>query len=148
MATQWPRVKAWMVATIPTLPGLADVLVTNGPETSGDAPNRYVQVGFVTDDNAGTYQQSLAYDGTVTQEVGELRSEIVAQAGDADPSIAEADCFAIADALDMVIRADHTLGGTLSRDGFAETTVEVKSEANEYGTATALVYVLRYTTTT
>jgi hypothetical protein len=148
MATQWPRVKAWLVATIPTLPGLADVVVLNGPEAVGDSADRYVTVGFVRDDNGGTYQQMQAYDGTVWQEAGELRSEIVAQAGDSDPSLAEADCFAIADALDAKIRADRTLDKTLSPDGMTETTVEVRSEANEYGTATALVYVLRYTTTT
>ena len=148
MATQWPRVKAWLVATIPTLPGLADVVVLNGREVVGDSPDRYVTVGFVTDDNGGTYQQVQAYDGSSWQEIGELRSEIVAQAGDEDPSIAEADCFAIADALDAEIRSSRTLGGTLSPEGTSETTVEVRSESNEYGTATALVYVLRYTTIT
>ena len=148
MATQWPRVNAWLATTIPALPGLADVVVLNGPETVGNAADRYVHVGFVTDDTGGSYQQSLAYDGTSVQEVGELLSEIVAQAGDSDPSIAEADCFAIADALDTAVRVDHTLGHTLSPEGFVETAVEVRTEANEYGTATVLVYVLRYTTIT
>lgn len=148
MATAWPRVKAWLVATIPTLPGLADVVVLNGPEVAGDAPDRYVTVGFVTDDKAGTYQRTAIYDGTSWQEVGEVRSEIVAQGGDSDPSIAEAECFAIADAIEAAANADQTLGRTLSPEAIVESIVEVESIANPDGTATALVFTLRYTTTT
>jgi hypothetical protein len=148
MAAQWPHVKAWLAATIPTLPGLSDVVVYAGPPISGESPERYVTVGFVTDDHGGQYQQLQTDDGTVWQEIGEVRSQIVAQVGDTDPTIAESECFAIADALDAAIRADRCLGGTLSLDGTSESAVEVHSVSNSLGTATALVHVLRYTTVT
>lgn len=148
MAAQWPKVKAWLVATIPTLPGLSDVLVSSGFPTWGDSPDRYVTVGFVTDDHGGTYQQVQYYDGSSWQETGEVRSEMVAQFGDEDPTLAEAAVFAIADALEAAIRADRTLGHTLSPEGTAESIVEVHSLANADGTATGLVHTLRYTTVT
>lgn len=148
MAAQWPNVKAWLVATIPTLPGLSDVLTSSGFPTWGDSPARYVTVGYVTDDHGGTYQQMQQYDGTVWQETGEVRSEMVAQFGDQDPTLAEASVFAIADALEVAIRADHTLGGLLSRDGTAESIFEVHSIANADGTATGLIHSLRYSTVT
>jgi hypothetical protein len=135
------------VATIPTLPGLSDVMVSSGVPTWGDSPDRYVTVGFVTDDKAGTYQRVAVYDGNSWEETGEIRSQIVAQVGDTDPTIAEADCFAIADAISAAVEADQTLGGTLSPEATAESIVEVESIANADGTATALVHVLRYTTT-
>lgn len=147
MAVAWPHVKAWLVSTIPTLSGLSDVVVYAGPPATEDDPARYVTVGFVTDDSGGAYQQTEAYDGLVWQEIGEVRSQFVAQLGDEDPSLAEANCFAMADALDAKIRNDRTLGGTLSPEGTTETSVEVHTISNPNGTATALVHVLRYTTT-
>lgn len=148
MAAQWPRVKSWLATTIPTLPGMGQVVVYAGPPASHAAPTRYVTVGFVTEDNGGTFQQSQVYDGTVWAEVGEIRSQIVAQDGGTDPAVSEAAAFAIADALDAAIRADRTLDGTLSPDAITESAVDVLSISNPNGTATALVHVLRYTTTT
>lgn len=148
MAAQWPLVKTWLAATIPTLPGLSDVQVYAGPPTTNDAPTRYVTVGYVADDKGGTYQQVQADDGYVWQEIGEVRSHIVAGVGDSDPSIAEGLCFAIANALDAAIRGDRRLGGTLSPEGTSESIVEVDSISNQQGTATALVHTLRYTTIT
>jgi hypothetical protein len=148
MATQWPHVKAWLVATVPTLPGLSDVLVSSGEPTWGDTPARYVTVGFVTDDHGGQYQQVQTDDGTVWEESGEIRSQIIAGSGDTDPIGNEIAAFAIADALDAAIRADRTLGGTLSREGTSASAVTVLSVANSDGTATALVHSLHYTTVT
>ena len=148
MAAQWPLVKAWLVATVPTLPGMSDILVTAGPPVSGSAAARYVTVGFVTDDAGGTYQQAQSYDGTVWDEIGEVRSQIVAQSGGSQQSAPEAGAFAIADAIDAAIRADRTLSGVLSDNGTVESAVEIHSISNANGNATALVHVLRYTTTT
>lgn len=148
-APVWPQVKAKIAATIPTLSGLpADVEVVAGPPVTGDAPEKYVTVGFVDGDNAGTYQTALEYDGFVRREVGEVRSQIVAQLGDSDSSLAETDAFAIAEAIDAWTRDDRTLGGVLSPDSVVETTVEVHSVTNANGTATVLIHSLRYTTTT
>lgn len=148
MSAQWPHVKAWIAATIPTLAGLDDVTVFAGPSPSGASPARFVEVGFVDDDNGGSYQRTPAYDGTVWTETGEIRTKIVAQSGSGDPSGAETQAFAVADALDAKVRADRTLGGVLSQDGFVDTLVDVVSVSNANGTATGLVYVLRYSTTT
>lgn len=149
MAAQWPRVKGWLAAAIPTLPGLEDVLVYAGPPVAaGNSAPRYVTVGYTAGDKGGSYQIVQADGGIGWEEIGEVRTAIVAQAGDSDPSIAEADAFAVADAIDRVIRADHTLGGTLAAWGTAESIIEVDSIANPNGTATELVHVLRYTTTT
>ncbi len=148
MAAQWPQVKAWLVRTIPTLPGMTGVSVYSGPPESGEQPERYVTVGYVTDDHGGSYQLAQSPDGFQWDEAGEVRSEVVAQVGDSDPAIAQGEAFVIADALDRVIRSDHTLGKTLSANGTAETHVEVHSISNAGGTATALVHTLRYTTTT
>ncbi|MGZ4617175.1 MAG: hypothetical protein ACXV3F_00295 [Frankiaceae bacterium] len=148
MAAQWPHVKAWLAATIPTLSGLSDVQVFTGPPVSGEDPDRYVTIGYVTDDKGGTYQQVQSDDGFVWQETGEIHSQIVAQSGDEDESIAEGGAFAIADAIDAAIRNDRRLGNTLSPDSTVESVVEVLSVSNAAGTATALVHTLRYITTT
>lgn len=146
----WPQVKAALAAAIPTLPvtGITDVLVFNGPPISGDAPARYVTVGYVDGDNAGTFQTQLEYDGSCRREVGEVRTQIVSQNGETDGSAAEADCFALADALDAWVWANRRLGGVLSPDSQVETTVEVHSISNANGSATALIHMCRYTTTT
>jgi hypothetical protein len=148
MASQWPLVKSWLVEKIPTLPGLADVAVYAGPPTTSESAERYVTVGFVADDNGGMYIQERWGDGSVWLETGEVRSQIVAQVGDTDPAISEGLCFAIADALDSAIRTGRNLDGTLSAEGTCDSSVEVHSVSNANGTATALVHVLRYTTTT
>ena len=77
-----------------------------------------------------------------------MRSTIVAQSGDSDPSFAEGDAFTMADALDAWIQANRTLGGALSPDSDIRTSIDVLSISNARGTATELVYVLTYTTTT
>lgn len=148
MAAQWPLVKARLVALIPTLPGLANVEVYSGPPATQSAAASYVTVGYVEDDNGGTYQQSPADDGSVYAELGEVRCQIVANSGDSDPTVTESAAFAIADAIEASVRADRTLGRTLSPDSTAETAVDVLSVANSKGRATALVFILRYSTIT
>lgn len=147
-AAIWPKVKAALAAGVPTISSLTDVEVYAGPPISGEAPERYITIGYVEGDNAGTYQQAREYDGFFTREVGEVRTQIVAQRGESDGSLAEADCFAAADAIDAWVWADRTLGGVLSQDSMVETTVEVHSVSNAAGTATVLIHAFRYTTTT
>lgn len=149
MATAWPLVKAWEVAIAPTLPAFADAEVDSGIRATMSAAPKYMAVGAVMEeDNAGTYARESAYDGSVWTEVGDVRSMIVAQTGDGDPSAVEAQAFAMADALDKAIHADPTLGGVLSADATVQTSVDVLAISNSDGTATALVHVLHYTTTT
>lgn len=145
----WPAVKAALAAAAPGLSEFADASVYVGPTPTSEAPAKALEVGFVNDENnAGTYERALAYDGTVWSETGNVRSTILAQAGDSDPSIAEGDAFAMADALAAWIQGDPTLGGVLSLDSEVRTSVDVLSIANANGTATELVLTLTYTTTT
>ena len=144
----WPSVKAAIYAGAQSLPEFADVSIYVGPTPTDEAPAKAFEVGFVNDENnAGTYERTPAYDGTVWSETGEVRSTIVAQSGDSDPSIAEGDAFTMADALDEWIQANRTLGGALSPDSDIRTSIDVLTISNARGTATELVYVLIYTTT-
>jgi hypothetical protein len=147
MGTAWPNVKNWLVTTIPTLPDLSDVAVSDGPPVGRAAPKRYVSVGFVEDDNAGTYSREPAYDGSVWSETGDVRARIVAQSGTPDGS-AQGDAFEIVEAIHEAIVADTTLGGALSEDSAVHVAVDVLSIANARGAATELVLTLTYTTTT
>ena len=145
----WPLVRSALAGGAGALSAFSDALIVVGPQTSNDSAPKKFEVGFVNDENnAGTFSRSLAYDGTVWNETGDLRSTIVAQSGDSDPSFAAADAFAMADALDAWIQADRTLGGVLSPDSEVRTAVDVLSISNAAGTATELVYVLTYSTTT
>jgi len=144
----WPSVKAAIYAGALSLPEFADASVYNGPQVTSEASLKKLEVGFVNDENnAGTYERAPAYDGSVWSETGEVRSTIVAQSGDSDPSIAEGDAFTMADALDAWIQANRTLGGALSLDSDIRTSIDVLTISNARGTATELVYVLTYTTT-
>jgi hypothetical protein len=147
MATAWPNVKNWLADTIPTLTGLSDVQVFDGPPVGRAAPKRYVAVGFVEDDNAGTYSREPAYDGTVWSETGDVRARIVANSGNTDDT-AQNNAFAIVEAIQQAIADDTTLGGALSKDSEVHAAVDVLSISNARGTATELVLTLTYTTTT
>ena len=62
----WPAVKAALVTGAASLPEFADVTVCDGPQATSDAPLKKFEVGFVNDENnAGTYERSTAYDGSV-----------------------------------------------------------------------------------
>ncbi|HET6914866.1 MAG TPA: hypothetical protein VFH56_02135 [Acidimicrobiales bacterium] len=145
----WPAVKAAIAAGAAALPAFADAEIYVGPQATNDAPLKFFEVGFVNDENnAGTYARALAYDGTVWSETGDVRSTITANAGDSDPSIAEADAFTMADALAAWIQGDPTLGRVLSPDSEVHVAVDVLSISNARGgTATELVLTLTYTTT-
>ena len=145
----WPQVKAAIAAAAEGLPEFSAALIVVGPAPVGDSSAKRLEVGFVNDENnAGTYERTPAYDGSVWTETGDVRSTIVAQAGDSDPSIAEGDAFAMADALAGWLVQNRTLGGVLSLDSDVRTSVDVLSIANANGTATELVLTLTYTTTT
>jgi hypothetical protein len=150
MATAWPQVKAWIAATVPgLLPAFQDAEVYSGLPATMSAAGKFITVGAVgEEDNAGTYGRSPHPDGFSWTEIGDVRSMIVAQSGDSDGATNEASAFAMAEALDAAIHGDRTLGGVLSVDSLAETSIDVLVISNANGTATALVHNLRYTTTT
>lgn len=146
-AAKWPQVKAWLLDAYAALPSASTTTVFNGMPVTKAAPRSFVTVGFVEDDNGGTYSQQTEYDGSVWSEVGEVRSKIVVNSGNSDPSTAEAAAFAIAGDLSDVIDADQTLSHVLSPEANVFCAVDVLSISNSNGTATELVHTVRYTTT-
>jgi len=147
MATQWPLIVARLVALLPTLSGWSGVTVIDGPLVSADVPTDYVTVGYVADDQAGTYNMQQDPNGFQYIEVGTVRSQLNCSTGDADLVGMRARVFALIDSLDAAIRADRRLG-VLSPAGTSELEVEVLSMQNANGTAQSLVFTLMYQTVT
>lgn len=145
--SKWPAVKDWLVDTFPTLTSMATASTFNGPPVTRGNPLRFVMVGFVEDDNAGTFSQEAEYDGTVWSEVGDVRSKIVWNSGSSATSSTEGAAFAVVDELAGLIGADQTLGKVLSPEATARVAVDVLQLSNARGTATELVLTLTYTTT-
>lgn len=147
MATQWPLVAQRLVDLLPTLPGWDQVSVFDGPPITGDDPANYCTVGYVEDDQAGTYTTVQDPDGFQRQESGEVRSQLVCRTGEDNLSGMRALLFGLIDALDAAIRDDRRLG-VLSPQGTSDLVVDVLSVQNEAGTAQAVVIALQYYTVT
>lgn len=148
MAAQWPLIVAHLVELLPTLPGWDQVTVFDGPPITGDDPPSYATVGYVENDQAGTYTQVQDPDGFSRQEGGDVRSQLVCRTGDDDLAGMRTLLFSLVDALDDHIRADRRLDGVLSPQGTSELVVDVLSLQTETGTAQTAVIALHYTTIT
>lgn len=146
-SSKWTTVKGWLVDTFPTLTSMATATTFDGPPVTRGNPQRFVTVGFVEDDNAGTFSQQSDYDGSVRSEVGEVRSKIVWNSGSSATSSTEGAAFAVVNELSGLIEQDQTLGNLLSPEATAFLAVDVLQLSNARGTATELVLTLRYTTT-
>jgi len=146
MSAQWPRVKSWVAAKLPTLPGWSSVTVFAGTPTTGDSPQAYATVGYVRDGEAGSYSQTRSDDGFRWVENGELHCQLVCTSGDMTPGTFEASVFALIDALEANLRADRSLGGTLPPDSQVDLDVTVQQFIQ--GTAATLVLTIRYLTVT
>lgn len=147
MATQWPLVVQRLVTLLPTLPGWSGVSVFDGPPVTGDDPNAWCTVGYISDDKAGNYTTTQHDDGFSRHETGEVRSEVVCNTGDDDLTIVRARLFALLDAVDVAVRADRRLG-VLSAEGTSTFAVEVMSVKDAQGTAQGATFTLHYTTVT
>ena len=150
MATQWPRVVARLLTLLPTLPGWSAVAVYDGLPITLDTPTDYITVGYVANPNqvAGAYSTVQDPNGFQWAETGTVESQLNCTTGDADLPGMRARAFALADALDASVRADRTLGGTLSPAGTSELDVSVESLENGAGTAMSLLLTLHYQTVT
>lgn len=148
MATQWPLVAQHLVDLLPSLPGWDQVSVFDGPPITGDDPSNYCTVGYVEDDQAGTYTQVQDPDGFSRQEAGDVRSQLVCRTGDDDLTGMRTLLFGLLDALDDHIRSDRRLDNVLSPQGTSELVVDVLSVQTETGTAQTAVIALHYTTIT
>jgi hypothetical protein len=143
MTSVWPTVVERLVSLWTSATSAA---VFDGPPITSAAPPDYVTVGFVEDDNAGTYFAEAIYDGSMYQETGTVVSQIVAQSGGTDIAACRTRVFAIEQQLRDAVKADHTLG-VLSRDGTSTLTTDVQVVQNSNGSAVSLVLTYGYTTT-
>ena len=147
MATQWPLVVARLLTLLPTLPGWAAVSVLDGPLISADVPTDYVTVGYVDNDQAGSYTQTQDPNGFQYIETGTVRSQLNCTTGDTDLMGMRTRVFALMDAIEAAVRADRRLG-VLSAAGTSELDVDVLSLQNSAGTAQQLTFTLHYQTVT
>lgn len=145
--TAWPRVVDALVAILPTLPEWSGVPVFDGPPVTSSNPTTYCTVGYVEDDDAGSYERDERRSDYRVQETGEVRCHVVAQSGSTnDLPALRARVFALADAFEASVRADQSLGGVLSADGTTTVTASVRSVQNEQGAGQSLVLAVRYLT--
>ena len=132
MATQWPLVVARLNALLPTLAGWDVVTVFDGPPVTADVPTDYVTVGYVADDQAGTYSQTQDPNGFQYVEVGTVRSQLSCITGDLDLASVRARVFALMDAVDAAVRADARSVSPVMQDSW-ERTVPVSTYWNPFG---------------
>lgn len=149
MSAQWPRVIDQLVTVAPTLDGWnSGVSVFDGPPDKAEAELDYLTVGYVEDDQAGTYTLTQNDDGWQWNETGTIRSQLTCRSGDTDVPANRVRAFELADAFEAYVRADRTLGGTLSPEGTTDLSVEVLSAQSSNGANFQLVLTLTYFTVT
>ena len=147
MGAQWPLVVARLLTLLPTLSGWSDVVILDGPLVSADVPTDFVTVGYVADDQAGSYTQTQDPNGFQYIETGFVRSQLNCSTGDTDMPGMRARVFALMDAVEAAVRLDRRLG-VLSPAGTSELDVDVLSLQNSAGTAQQLTFTLHYQTVT
>ena len=147
MATQWPLIVARLAALLPTLPGWSAVTVYDGPPVTNDVPRDYVTVGYVADEQAGTYISVQDPNGFQWIETGTVRCQLSSMSGDTNLSLMRSRVFGLMDALEAAVRADRRLG-VLSPAGTSELDVDILSLQNVSGAAQSLLFTLHYQTFT
>lgn len=144
MSAAWPKVVNRLVSLLPTLPGWSQVAVYDGPPVTADAPADYVTVGFVLgEDFGGSYEQARGLDGSVPEESGTVRSEVVCLTGDVDLPAVRARAFALVDAWEASIAADQTLG-VLAPSSTSALSVDVAPAQTTSGAEQRLTVTLTY----
>ena len=121
--------------------------VLDGPLISADVPTDYVTVGYVDNEQAGSYNQVQDPNGFQYVETGTVRSQLNCTTGDTDLAGMRARVFALVDAVEAAVRLDRRLG-VLSPAGTSELVVDVLSLQNSAGTAQQLTLTLHYQTVT
>lgn len=148
MSTTWPGVVGWLVTALPNLPGWSAVTVFDGPPVTAGPPSDYVTVGFVDNEQAGSYTQTADADGFSVDETGTVRCRLVCTTSQVDMPGTRVRLFALVDAVAASVRTDRRLGGVLSAQGTVDLVVNVESIVNPTGTATSCVFDLNYYTVT
>lgn len=131
----------------------SDVIVIDGPRSSGSTPKQFVVVGAVGDDVLGvepgdgaaaSHEWSTMGPGE-RQELGEVQSTIVAWSGATDLEVLRDQVQAIADACEAAVVADPSLGGVLDDMHEADVTGLRVSEAQTTdGAVVAAVLTVSY----
>lgn len=146
MASQWPRLHAALVATLPTLPGWSVVEVFDGPPVTGNVPTSYCTVGHAQlEDSAGSYETTLAGNGFQLEESGLVRCELVVFDGGTDVTALRVRAFGLLDALDAAIRANRTFG-VLSPEATTDLAVDVVPVQSQAGAVQRLPFSVLYFT--
>jgi hypothetical protein len=147
MAAQYPRVRARLVALLPSLSGWSGVAVYDGQADTGDTPLAFAEVGFVDGSDEGGAGSVLALDGYRYVETGDVNLTVTCITGDDDPTGPQAQAFALFDALDAYVRTDRTLG-VLPSDGTTSLSYRVAPTVNANGRRAALAVTVSYQATT
>lgn len=150
MTAQWPLVVAKLLAVLPTLSGwdATNVTVHDGPPDTDSPTLDYMTVGYVSDDQAGTYSLSQNDSGFQWDETGTVRCQLVCRDGETGVAGMRVRAFQLADVLETYVRSDRTLGKTLSPDGTIDVNSEVQTVQSTAGVKVSIVFTLQYTTVT
>ena len=143
MTPLWPTVQASLVAVLPTVL-TPDVVVYDTQAISGDDPDAWVTVGFVTGDNAGQFNWTRDSSGFTVDEVGDVKLHLVARSGDEGMAPVRAKVFSMAAAILNLVAADNTLGGRLPYLTELGAAVQVASVEDDDGVAQELVVNVTY----
>lgn len=145
---RWGDIHDALLAKLPTLQALSGWSVFDGYPVTGAAPLNSVTVGFVTDEGAGTFQQSRDTSGFAVAEVGTHRSMIRCNTGGTNPQTTRDRAFAAFADWQQWIMEDQTLGGLLSEQTEITLAADVSAVQDTQGSATGLLVTLAYQTVT
>lgn len=149
MAILWFGVADWLVMTLPQLDGWNTVAVFDGQPVTGDQPTDYAWVGYAGEGEAGNWESLKAESGLSNAETGSVSVTLVCNTGN-DPETALGELRAriagLLEALDVRIRADQTLGGTLAANALVElTSGSVLPVQDAEGSALQVTFSVSYT---
>lgn len=109
MSVWWPVLQQRLVVLIPTL--ASGWTVFDGPAAGREkGVHQYILVGASTEGEGGSYNQPDDTVDTLRAEEGTVVVELNSWTGDVAAPTRRAECFAVADALEALIRADQRLG--------------------------------------
>lgn len=145
---RWPDVYGALLVLLPTLPGWSGVAVFDGQPITEDAVTDYITVGYAGADPAGAWRQSWDPGGSGTEEVGEIRCQLVSQSGDTPPTATRARAYALVGAFQAALYADQTFGGLLERNTVVTLGADVDQVQNGNGSAQSLLLTVSYQTVT
>lgn len=143
MSAYWPVLQARLFALMPTLAG-SEWVVFDGPAGGQESgKQKYILVGASTDGEGGNYDQPDDPVTTMRAETGSVTVEINSWTGDKAAPTRRAECFAIANALEALIRADQRLG-VLPPSSTTALSADIVLPTK--GTSARLVLSVNYTT--